>query len=68
MAEDKGKPSQSGLSGEEEEKIPFMQSLLDNHFLLLFIGVAIPTVLYTIWESWISSRFRSLGREEPAWH
>ncbi len=31
------------------EKIPAMQSLLDNHFLLLFIGVAVPAVLYTIW-------------------
>ncbi len=32
-----------------EEKIPFMQRLLDNPFLLLFLGVAIPTVLYVIW-------------------
>ncbi|MDH3412170.1 MAG: hypothetical protein OEM98_06750 [Gammaproteobacteria bacterium] len=31
------------------EKIPFMQRLLDNPFLLLFLGVAIPTVLYVIW-------------------
>lgn len=33
----------------EDEPIPFMQRLLDNHFLLLFIGVAMPTVLYIIW-------------------
>ena len=33
----------------EAERIPFMQRLLDNHFLLLFLGVAIPTVLYIIW-------------------
>jgi hypothetical protein len=33
----------------EGERIPFMQRLLDNHFLLLFLGVAIPTVLYIIW-------------------
>ena len=26
-----------------------MQRLLDNPFLLLFLGVAIPTVLYVIW-------------------
>lgn len=32
-----------------EERIPAMQSLLDNPFLLLFIGVAVPTVLYLIW-------------------
>lgn len=32
-----------------EEPIPAMQQLLDNPFLLLFIGVALPTVLYVIW-------------------
>jgi hypothetical protein len=31
------------------DKIPFMQRVLDNPFLLLFLGVAIPTVLYTLW-------------------
>ncbi|HJZ44623.1 MAG TPA: hypothetical protein VJ233_12950 [Hyphomicrobiaceae bacterium] len=31
------------------EHIPFMQRVLDNPFLLLFLGVAIPTVLYTLW-------------------
>lgn len=36
-------------NNEEEERIPGMQSLLDNPFLLLFIGVAMPTVFYTIW-------------------
>jgi hypothetical protein len=34
---------------EEEERMPAMQSLLDNPFLLLFIGVVMPTVFYTIW-------------------
>lgn len=34
---------------DEPERIPVMQSLLDNHFLLLFIGVAVPAVLYIIW-------------------
>jgi len=32
-----------------EEPIPAMQQLLDNPFLLLFLGVALPTVLYVIW-------------------
>ena len=32
-----------------EEPIPVMQQLLDNPFLLLFLGVALPTVLYVIW-------------------
>jgi hypothetical protein len=34
---------------EEEERIPAMQSLLENPFLLLFIGVAMPTVFYIVW-------------------
>ena len=32
-----------------EEKVPLMQQLLDNPFLLLFLGVMIPTVVYTLW-------------------
>jgi hypothetical protein len=31
------------------EPIPFMQRLLDNPLLLLFLGVSIPTLLYTLW-------------------
>ncbi len=33
----------------DDEQIPFMQRLLDNPFLLLFLGVTIPTVFYVIW-------------------
>lgn len=33
----------------DDEPIPFMQRLLDNPFLLLILGVAVPTVLYIIW-------------------
>ena len=36
-------------SNDKEERIPAMQSLLENPFLLLFIGVAMPTVFYIIW-------------------
>ena len=32
-----------------DEPVPAMQMLLDNPFLLLFLGVVIPTVLYIIW-------------------
>ena len=32
-----------------EEPIPAMQLLLDSPFLLLFIGIAMPTVLYIVW-------------------
>jgi hypothetical protein len=31
------------------EPIPAMQQLLDNPFALLFLGVALPTVLYIVW-------------------
>lgn len=33
----------------EDEPVPAMQQLLDNPFLLLFIGIAMPTVLYIVW-------------------
>jgi hypothetical protein len=32
-----------------EERIPAMQHVLENPFLLLFLGVAMPTVLYIVW-------------------
>lgn len=32
-----------------EEPIPVMQQVLDNPFLLLFLGITIPTVLYILW-------------------
>jgi hypothetical protein len=32
-----------------DEKVPLMQQLLDNPFLLLFLGVLIPMLLYTLW-------------------
>ena len=31
------------------ESWPVMQRLLDNHFLLLFLGVVVPTIFYLIW-------------------
>jgi hypothetical protein len=33
----------------DDEPVPAMQQLLDNPFLLLFIGIAMPTVLYIVW-------------------
>ena len=33
----------------DEEPVPVMQQLLDNPFLLLFLGIAMPTVLYIVW-------------------
>lgn len=31
------------------ERMPMMQRILDNPFLLLFLGVTLPAVLYLIW-------------------
>lgn len=32
-----------------QERIPAMQRILDNPFILLFVGIIIPTVFYIIW-------------------
>ena len=37
---------------EPEQDVPWMQQLLDNHFLLLFIGVLMPMVIYIVWGVW----------------
>ena len=31
------------------EPVPMMQQLLDNPFLLLFLGVMIPMIVYNLW-------------------
>jgi hypothetical protein len=50
MTDNAATPPLDRLDDEElDEPIPAMQQLLDNPFLLLFIGVAMPTVLYMIW-------------------
>jgi hypothetical protein len=37
------------FSPEGTEPIPIMQRVLDNPFLLLFLGITVPTVFYIIW-------------------
>jgi hypothetical protein len=34
---------------EQREQVPVMQQILDNPFLLLFLGITVPTVFYIIW-------------------
>lgn len=34
---------------DNDVRIPAMQRLLDNPFLLLFLGLAIPGLLYVVW-------------------
>jgi hypothetical protein len=37
------------MADNNDDDIPFMQKLLDNHFLLLFIGVMSPMLIYVLW-------------------
>ena len=39
----------SNVTKPGDEPIPVMQRILDNPFLLLFLGVVMPTVFYIIW-------------------
>lgn len=43
--------SEQGSAGPDQpvERVPVMQRILDNPFILLFLGVAVPTVLYLMW-------------------
>jgi hypothetical protein len=53
-----GLPSKGGVMAQQtsanppaakRERVPVMQRVLDNPFLLLFIGVAVPTLFYLMW-------------------
>jgi len=41
--------NQETSSGTANERVPVMQKILDNPFLLLFLGVVFPAVFYIIW-------------------
>ena len=34
---------------DETGPVPWMQQLLDNPFLLLFLGVLVPMLVYNVW-------------------
>lgn len=42
-------PIIESINEEALEPVPVMQQVLDNPFLLLFIGVTMPTVFYILW-------------------
>ena len=48
-AESKSETDRDAGQSADEGPIPFMQRVLDNPFLLLFLGIAVPAVLYLIW-------------------
>ena len=37
------------MADQGNERVPVMQQVLDNPFLLLFLGITMPTVLYILW-------------------
>ncbi len=41
--------SEETTGAEEQVRMPFMQRILDNPFILLFIGIVFPAVFYIIW-------------------
>lgn len=41
--------NQEVSASSESERVPVFQRILDNPFLLLFIGVVMPAVFYIIW-------------------
>ena len=49
MSQVQAAPGPADDSDMPDEPIPMMQQLIDNPFLLLFLGVAMPTVLYIVW-------------------
>lgn len=39
----------SDRQDERETRLPLMQTLFDNVFLLVVVGLAVPILFYTIW-------------------
>lgn len=37
------------MADTNNDDVPLMQRVLDNHFLLVFLGVASPAVIYILW-------------------
>jgi hypothetical protein len=44
-----GGAKKEAYMADQQEPVPTMQQVLDNPFLLLFLGIALPTVLYIVW-------------------
>ena len=42
-------PTEDAPQQDIAARVPTMQRILDNPFLLLFLGITLPTVLYVIW-------------------
>jgi hypothetical protein len=49
MAKSEKKAVEEPGNSDDFERVPVMQRVLDNPFLLLFIGVTVPAVFYLMW-------------------
>ncbi len=49
MAHDKKPATDNPPDPGPEEPLPLMQRFLDNPFLLLALGIAVPTIFYIVW-------------------
>lgn len=49
MADENGPADAEPKTTADEEAVPLMQRFLDNPFLLLMLGIAIPTTFYILW-------------------
>jgi hypothetical protein len=49
MAENNRTAEAEPTTSADPETIPLMQRFLDNPFLLLILGIAIPTIFYILW-------------------
>jgi len=49
MSENNNPGDATSPDSSDQESIPLMQRVLDNPFLLLVLGIAVPAVFYIIW-------------------
>ena len=49
MSDNDNNAGHASAESSSPEPIPLMQRVLDNPFLLLFLGIAVPAVFYIIW-------------------
>ncbi len=47
--EDQARKEEGGSMDQFGADVPVMQRILDSPFLLLFLGITIPTVFYLVW-------------------
>jgi hypothetical protein len=49
MSENNNTEEEQSPDPQDQELVPLMQRVLDNPFLLLVLGIAMPAVFYIIW-------------------